>query len=96
MEPKTIIITDEQGKDQTFHVLFTHTTPENISYVFYVDPKDDTNVFCSRYDEQGKLFDLIEEDLELVQELLNRYEEVEDDFEDDEDEEEQSSEKSGI
>jgi uncharacterized protein YrzB (UPF0473 family) len=96
MEPKTIVITDEKGNDQTFHVLFTHTTKGNISYVFYVNPQDEESVFCSRYDEEGKLFDLVEEELVLVQELLKRYEDEEEDLEDGEEDEDESSEKSGI
>lgn len=91
MEPKTIIITDEQGHDHTFHVLFTHTTQARVSYVFYFDPQDEENVFCSRYNDEGKLFDIQEEEQSIVQDLLQRYQEAEED-----DDEEDDEEKSGI
>jgi uncharacterized protein YrzB (UPF0473 family) len=98
MEPKTIIITDDQGKEHTFNVLFTHTTKEKVSFVFYVDPQDDESVFCSRYDDQGKLFDLNEKEQMLASMVLKRFEESDqDDEEDDWDEEViEEEDKSGI
>jgi uncharacterized protein YrzB (UPF0473 family) len=98
MEPKTIIITDDQGKEHTFNVLFTHTTKEKVSFVFYVDPQDDESVFCSRYDDQGKLFDLNEKEKMLASLVLKRFEESDqDDEEDDWDEEAiEEEDKSGI
>jgi uncharacterized protein YrzB (UPF0473 family) len=98
MEPKTIIITDDQGKEHTFNVLFTHTTKEKVSFVFYVDPQDDESVFCSRYDDQGKLFDLNEKEQMLASLVLKRFEESDqDDEEDDWDEEAiEEEDKSGI
>jgi|688.fasta_scaffold58099_4 hypothetical protein len=98
MEPKTIIITDDQGKEHTFNVLFTHTTKEKVSFVFYVDPQDDESVFCSRYDDQGKLFDLNEKEQMLASMVLKRFEESDqDDEEDDWDEEAiEEEDKSGI
>ncbi len=98
MEPKTIIITDDQGKEHTFNVLFTHTTKEKVSYVFYVNPQDEESVFCSRYDDQGQLFDLNEKEQILASIVLKRFEESEQEDEEDEIDEEESEEeeKSGI
>lgn len=95
MEPKTIIITDEHGQEHTFNVLFTHTTKEKVSFVFYVDPKDENQVFCARYDDQGKLYDLNDKERTFASALLKRYDDAEAD-EDDEDDSDLKEEKSGI
>jgi hypothetical protein len=63
-----------------------------------VDPQDDESVFCSRYDDQGKLFDLNEKEQMLASMVLKRFEESDqDDEEDDWDEEAiEEEDKSGI
>ncbi|CVH77912.1 hypothetical protein BN3662_02500 [Clostridiales bacterium CHKCI006] len=58
MDSNNIVIVDENGKEQSFEILFTFTNEQTgRSYVLYYDPEEDEpGVMASVYDEEGNLF----------------------------------------
>jgi len=83
-----LLVTDEDGKEFVFKILFTYDNEERGNkYIFFYDPKDDDEVLVARYYEDGHLeYIEDEEELEEVEEVFAAYSEN-DDFEVDEEEE---------
>lgn len=75
-ENNKIIITDEDGKEITLHILFTyHNEERNMDYVFIYDIEDEENVYPMRYYEEDHTLEEIEDEEEYdeVEEVFNAY-----------------------
>ena len=76
MDDNKIIITDENGDEKVFNILFTYENEERgKNYVFvYLDNEED-NVMAFIYDELTKEIKEIEDDEEYeeVEEVFNAY-----------------------
>ena len=75
MDENKIIITDENGDEKVFNILFTYENEERgVNYVFFFDPKDPENVIPMRYNEDGTLEDILDdEEYDEVEEVFNAY-----------------------
>ncbi len=85
-ENDLITITDEEGVERTFVILFTFTNEKRgANYVFFYDEENDEEVMYARYYEDGTL-DYIEDSKEIseIEEVFAAYES---ELEEDEDEE---------
>lgn len=84
MEENIIVITDEDGNEVEYEILFTFDNDENgHSYVVYFDPtEDEPSAQASIYTEDGQLLDIeTPDEWELVEEVFQAFvaEEAEDD-----------------
>lgn len=72
-----IIITDAEGKEHLMEILFTYDNEErNTKYVFFYDPSDEENIIVMRYNENGELEDIDDdEEYSEVEEVFNAYNE---------------------
>lgn len=62
-----ILITDEDGKEFVFKILFSYENKQRgNNYVFFYDEKDEDNVLFARYYEDGHL-EYIEDEEELAE-----------------------------
>ncbi len=70
-----IIITDEDGVEQRFEILFTYDNEDkNISYVLFYDEAKPEEVMAMRFDEQGNLYEIeTDEEWDEVEEVLNTF-----------------------
>lgn len=72
---KQIIVYDSEGNEHKLEVLFTYDHEEReTSYVFFFDPKNPDDILCMKYDEEGNLFE-VEDDEEFaeMEEVLDAY-----------------------
>ena len=81
---KKLYITDENGAEKEMEILLTFE-PDNSAkkYVLYYDPEvEDGDIFASIYDDEGHLFPIeTQEEWDMVEEVLNAFNEEEDDEE---------------
>ncbi len=72
---KQITIVDGEGKEHLMEILFTYENEERgTKYVFFFDPADPENVIPMRYNDDGSLEDIDdEEEYEEVEEVFNAY-----------------------
>ena len=78
MEDNKIIITDENGNEVAFNVLFTYENEERgKSYVFVYKDNEEDNVMAFIYNELTKEISEIEDDEEYeeVEEVFNAFNE---------------------
>jgi len=70
-----LLVTDDDGKEFVFKILFTYENEERkTKYVFFFDPKDDEEILFARYFEDGHLeYIEDEEELEEVEEVFAAY-----------------------
>lgn len=76
MEANKIQVTDDQGREIEFEVLFTFKNEENgQNYVLYYDPTlDEPNVYASVYDEDGKLFEVeTAQEWDMIEEVFQAF-----------------------
>ena len=60
MDDNKIVITDNNGEENVFEILFTYEDEENGNkYVMYYSEEDDEQIFASRYDDDNHLYDKI-------------------------------------
>lgn len=72
---KQIILYDDNGKEFKCEMLFTYEHEErDAKYVFFYEPDNEDEIFCMRFDDDGNLFE-IEDDEELkeMDEVLQAY-----------------------
>lgn len=72
---KQIIVYDSKGKEHKLEVLFTYEHEERgTKYVFFFDPKKEEDILCMRYDDDGNLFEVEdEEEFQEMDEVLQAY-----------------------
>ncbi len=72
-----IQIYDEEGNEYLFNILFTYENEERgAEYVFVYDPAKPEDIFVMKYNEDGELFEVTdEEELAEADEVLGAYEE---------------------
>lgn len=72
---KTIIVTDNEGKEHVMEILFTYEHEERkTSYVFFFDPATPENVIAMRYNDDGTLDEILDdEEYEEVEEVFNAF-----------------------
>ena len=59
MDDNKIVITDNNGEENVFKILFTYEDEENGNkYVMYYSEEDDEQIFASRYDDDNHLYDI--------------------------------------
>ena len=80
MDDNKIVITDNNGEENVFEILFTYEDEENGNkYVMYYSEEDDEQIFASRYDDDNHLYDIEDpaewERLEEVLEDFNMHDE---------------------
>ncbi len=76
MEANKINVVDDQGNEIEFEVLFTFDDEDSgKKYVLYYDPtQEETNVFASIYDDEGKLFEIeTPEEWEMIEEVFQTF-----------------------
>lgn len=83
MDDNKIVITDNNGEENVFEILFTYEDEENGNkYVMYYSEEDE-QIFASRYDDDNHLYDIEDpaewERLEEVLEDFNMHDEEETD-----------------
>lgn len=84
-ENDLITITDEEGVESTFVILFTYTNEKrNSQYVFFYDEENDEEVMYARYFEDGTLQYV--EDEEEIAEIEEVFATFESDLEDEDEE----------
>lgn len=83
MDSEKIIVTNEQGEQKEYDILFTFEN-NNKSYVLYYDAsEDEPMVFASIYDDDGHLFDVeSSEEWDLINEIFESF--MEENSDDDE------------
>ena len=74
-EGKQITIIDSEGKEHLMEILFTYENEERgTKYVFFFDPADPDNVIPMRYQDDGTLEDIEDdEEYDEVEEVFNAY-----------------------
>ena len=78
MDDNKIVITDNNGEENVFEILFTYEDEENGNkYVMYYSEEDDEQIFASRYDDDNHPAEW--ERLEEVLEDFNMHDEEETD-----------------
>lgn len=76
-ENELITITTEDGKEETFVILFTYTNEKrNANYVFFYDEANDEEVMYARYYEADGSLEYIDDEEEIaeVEEVFATYE----------------------
>lgn len=74
MLDETIVVSDDQGNEIEYTILFTFENEEK-AYVMYYDPEEDEpTVFASIYDDEGNLYAIEdEEEWALVEDAFNSF-----------------------
>lgn len=72
---KKITVYDGDGNEHELEVLFTYDHEERkTSYVFFFDPETPDDILCMKYDEEGNLFEVEDEDeFQEMEEVLEAY-----------------------
>ncbi len=72
---KRIKVYDDQGNEKEFEMLFTYEHEERgHKYVFFVDSSKDDEIICMRYDDDGNLFEIEDDDeYNEMDEVLQAY-----------------------
>ena len=92
LDDRTIVFIDDEGNEETREIIFTFEADENDpkfkgnKYVIFHDPLDESGqVGVARYDDEGHLFQIPQENIEeweMIEEVFNAF--IEDDEEDEE------------
>ena len=78
MNDNKIYITDDNGLEREMNILFTFDMNDK-NYVVVYEGGNDEELFALQYDEDGNLYVVEdEEELEMVQEVIDAFDEVED------------------
>ena len=78
MNDNKIYITDDNGLEREMNILFTFDMNDK-NYVVVYEGDNDEELFALQYDEDGNLYVVEdEEELEMVQEVIDAFDEVED------------------
>lgn len=82
LDSNCLYVKDENGNEKKMTILFTFDNDNadtKIQYVVFQDPElDESQVYASRYDDEGQLLPIeTEEEWEMVEEVINTF--VEDD-----------------
>lgn len=84
MENK-IFITDDNGKELEMNILFTFDMDDQ-NYVIVYEGDNDEDLYCLKYDDDGNLYVVEDEDeLEKAQEVIDAFDGIDDDEEKEED-----------
>lgn len=76
MDSNKLFITTDAGEEREMNILFTFDSEQyGKSYVLFFDPeKDETEIFCMAYDEEGNLFAVENDDeWDMVEEMLEGF-----------------------
>lgn len=82
LDSNCLYVKDENGNEKKMTILFTFDNEETkAQYVVFQDPDlDESQVYASRYDDQGQLLPIeTEEEWEMVEEVINTFVEDEED-----------------
>lgn len=82
LDSNCLYVKDENGNEKKMTILFTFDNEETkVQYVVFQDPDlDESQVYASRYDDQGQLLPIeTEEEWEMVEEVINTFVEDEED-----------------
>lgn len=73
-EANTLILSDEEGNEKAFTILFTFENEDNgRQYVVVQDPDDEDEVYGFRYTDDGELTPLDEDEFPMVSEVLEAW-----------------------
>ena len=74
-DEKQITVVDSDGNEHLMEILFTYENEERgTQYVFFFDSSDPDNIIPMRYDDDGNLFEIEDdEEYEEVEEVFNAY-----------------------
>ena len=83
---KQLVVTDEEGNEVLFEILFTYEHPERKKkYVFVYEKDNPEEVMAFEYTDAGELLEIeSDEEYEEVEEVFNAFNEEEDGEEDEE------------
>ncbi len=75
MEDNTIILVDENGKEEVFKIVLTFSHPEtNAQYVVFEKENNDDAVYAYRYDDENNLYPIEDEkEWQFVEEVLESF-----------------------
>lgn len=74
---KQITVYDSEGNEHLMEILFTYDNEERkTSYVFFYDPADPEEVIAMRYNDEGELAEIEDdEEYEEITEVFNAFNE---------------------
>ena len=72
---KKLTVLDGEGNEHEMEILFTYEHEERgTKYVFFFDPKDPENVIAMRYQDDGTLEEIEDdEEYDEIEEVFNAY-----------------------
>ena len=76
MDANEILVTDDQGNEKKFTVLFTFNSEETgKKYVLYYDEnEDEPDIFVSIFDDEGHLFEIESPDeWDMIEEVFSSF-----------------------
>ena len=76
MDANEILVTDDQGNEKKFTVLFTFNSEETgKKYVLYYDEnEDEPDIFASIFDDEGHLFEIDSPDeWDMIEEVFSSF-----------------------
>lgn len=74
MDNNTIKVSNENGEEKVFQILFTFENDEKKYVLYYDDTEAEPSVFAQRYDEEGHLFDVeTAEEWEIINEVFESF-----------------------
>lgn len=75
MQDDHIIITDDNGVESIFKILFTYDNEDrNASYVLFYSEENPEDIIAMKYNDDGELFEIeSDEEYDEVEEVLNTY-----------------------
>ena len=74
MDNDTIVVSNEQGEEVTYKILFTFENDDKSYVLYYDETEDEPTVFASIYDEEGHLFDVdSQEEWEMINEVFESF-----------------------
>lgn len=76
MDANEILVTDDQGNEKKFTVLFTFNSEETgKKYVLYYDEnEDEPDIFASIFDDEGRLFEIESPDeWDMIEEVFSSF-----------------------
>lgn len=75
MQDDHIIITDDNGVESIFKILFTYDNEDrNSSYVLFYSEENPEDIIAMKYNDDGELFEIeSDEEYDEVEEVLNTY-----------------------
>lgn len=81
LDQNSLYVTDENGNEKRMVILFTFDSEDyGAQYVVFQDPDNETEVFASRYTDEGELVPIeSDEEWEMVEEVINTFAEDEED-----------------